>query len=206
MILCMQVFKNTWRSFTMGVNNLMGETFWQMLQGLDDVTKIFFLSMLPVTELRATIPLALALNIPLKETFISAYLGNILPVPFIFLLLEPLRRRWQLLAAFVEWCYRRTEHNRSNIEKYGPWGLFIFVAVPLPGTGVWSGSLVAIILRLSFWPSLIAIIGGALLAAVLVTLATVGILKLANLFSWLFAGILLALFIVWQRLIKRKKY
>jgi len=163
--------------------------------------------MLPVTELRATIPLAIALGIPLNKAFVAAYLGNIIPAPFILLLLEPFYRRWRFLANFVNWSFRRTSRNRTRIEKYGLWGLFFFIAVPLPGTGVWTGSLLASIFRLPFWPSLVAITAGAFLAAVLVSLAAMGIFKLANLFSWVAVFILLlAVLLLRWFLSSKKKY
>ncbi|NLW06392.1 MAG: small multi-drug export protein [Clostridia bacterium] len=175
----------------------MAETLWQALQGLDNLVKVFLLSMLPVTELRATIPLAVALEIPLEKAFIAAYLGNILPAPFILLLLEPLSRHWRFLANIVNWSYRRSARNRTQIEKYGPWGLLLFVAIPLPATGVWTGSLIASLLRLPFFTSLLAIAGGALVAAILVSLATIGIFKLASVLSWLAIAALILLLVIW---------
>lgn len=183
----------------------MAETLWQALQGLDNLVKVFLLSMLPVTELRATIPLAVALEIPLEKAFIAAYLGNILPAPFILLLLEPLSRHWRFLASIANWSFQRSARNRAQIEKYGPWGLLIFVAIPLPATGVWTGSLLASLLHLPFFPSLLAIISGAFLAAVLVSLATLGLFKLAGLFSWLAIAGLLLLLILWRWLRQQRQ-
>lgn len=181
----------------------MAEMIWEAFKGLDDFIKVFLLSMFPVTELRVTLPMAMALGMPFYKAFIAAYLGNILPVPFILLLLEPLSSRLPFFANFVSRVSVRSGRQREKIEKYGLWGLLFFVAVPLPVTGVWTGSLFASVLRLPFWPSLAVIWTGAFLAAVVVSLAAHGVLTLAGYSSWF--TVIVILFILIYLVLRKKR-
>ncbi|MEW6524952.1 MAG: small multi-drug export protein [Bacillota bacterium] len=133
---------------------------------------VLWVATLPVVELRGAIPLGISLGMPPLEAFFLGVVGNLMPVPALLLLLEPACRsirRWRPVRRLFD---RVLERNRSRSEKLRRWGLVglgLFVAIPLPTTGVWSGSLVASMMGLKFWPSMIALSAGALVAGALVT-------------------------------------
>lgn len=128
------------------------------------------MSMLPVLEVKAAIPMGLAMGLPLWETFFIALLGSCIPVPFILLLLRP----------FFHWCKGRPFFHRlaeklegrfqkksSGVRRYSLLGLFLFVAIPLPTTGVWTGSGIAAMLDLRIRHALPIIVAGNAVAALL---------------------------------------
>ena len=150
--------------------------------------------MVPIIELRGALPIgegiaASALGVaisdlPLAQNLLiifAAILGNLLPIPFILILLQKVLnwlRDKKYTKKFVAWLEKKVEKNRSKIDKYGYVGLYILVAIPLPGTGAWTGALVASCLEMQKKKSLIAIIFGVLTAAVIVLIATYGVSKL----------------------------
>ena len=138
-------------------------------------------SMVPVLELRGAIPLGLSLGLDPLPCYIAAVIGNMIPVPFILLFLRAvfkyLRKypRWDRLIGKIE------EHGRGKgdlVLKYRFWGLLILVAVPLPGTGAWTGALVAALLEIRLKRALPAIFLGVLVAGAVVLAASMGVLKL----------------------------
>ncbi|MFZ5817588.1 MAG: COG2426 family protein [Bacillota bacterium] len=134
---------------------------------------VLIVAALPLIELRGAIPIGVALGLPALEVFLLAMLGNMAPVPLILLLLGPVRRwanRWPLVGPVLRWAEERAWKRRAQVEKYGFWGLVAFVGVPLPGTGAWTGSLVAVLLEMRFWPALLANLLGVLIAGVLIAL------------------------------------
>lgn len=137
---------------------------------------ILFLSMMPVTELRASIPIGiLVLKETVKATFLFSVLGNILPITPIYFLLEPISKKFsktKYMQRFFEWLYRRAKKHSEIVEKYEFWGLMIFVAIPLPGTGAWTGAVVASLLRMRFIPAFLSVALGVVIAAVIVTALT----------------------------------
>ncbi|HIP25299.1 MAG TPA: ligand-binding protein SH3 [Archaeoglobus profundus] len=138
---------------------------------------------MPLSELRGGIPLALYLGYSPLESYVLAVLGNIIPVPFILLLLDKIKN---IKIKFISKIYlattTRIEKQRSVIEKYGYVGLMLFVAVPLPITGAWTGSFLAFLLGLNKLKSFLAISVGVSLAGVIVTLTSIGVLQIINLF------------------------
>ena len=140
---------------------------------------VFFVSMLPIIELRGAIPIALGFGIHPVVAFTVAIIGNLLPIPFILILIrkvcEWMKTRPKLfkIPLFLE---KKVEQKRDKVEKYGKWGLFIFVAIPLPGTGAWTGALIASFLNFKFKDSIIAIIGGVLTAGVIMSVFSYGLL------------------------------
>lgn len=111
---------------------------------------VFFVSMLPVLELKAAIPLGLTLGLPLWQTFLIALAGSTLPVPFLLLFLRPLfqwMRRYSRFAKFAAWFDARTRKKTDSLLRryrgFNLLGLFLFVAIPLPTTGIWTGSAIA---------------------------------------------------------------
>lgn len=142
---------------------------------------VFFCSMIPIIELRGAIPLGAALGLPWWQNFIICFLGNLLPVPFILLLINRVirwfsRSRVKFLNKFANWLLQKAEKNRDKIEKYGFWGVAIFVGIPLPMTGAWTGSLVAAVIDLKFWKALLSAIIGVIMAGVIMSLISYGVI------------------------------
>lgn len=137
----------------------------------DQILSVVGTACLPVVELKGAIPTGLLLGLPLWETFLWAYIGSILPVPFILRFTQPVMahlRQTKQFKRFAHWLEARTMRKSSTIRKYSLVGLFIFVAIPLPTTGVWSGALLASFFGLKLWPSFLMIIAGNLIAGLLV--------------------------------------
>jgi uncharacterized membrane protein len=148
---------------------------------LNNLIKITFLAALPVTELRGAIPIGLNFyNLPVLPTYIFAVLGNIVPALFLLKYLKPfseLLRQWNIFELFFSWLFKRTGKYEKKYEKYGALFLFFFVAIPLPGTGVWTGSVAAFLFGIRFWYALATMTAGVACAGVIITLANLGILS-----------------------------
>lgn len=148
---------------------------------INDGLRIALLSTLPITELRGAIPLALTIyKMPVFPTYIFAVLGNIVPAIFLLLYLKPFSDflcRWCLFNMFFEWLFKRTRRHEEKYEKYGALFLLFFVAIPLPGTGAWTGSVAAFVFGIRFWYAFPTIVGGVMIAGIIVTLASLGIIN-----------------------------
>jgi uncharacterized membrane protein len=133
-------------------------------------------SMLPVVELRGGIPFGVAAGLSMPVAFLAAFIGNMIPVPFLILftrrILGFLRQHVPVFRGFVDWLGRRAEKNTELVLKYRFWGLFVLVAIPLPGTGAWTGSLVAAVLDMRLSRAVPAITAGVLTAGAIITLLT----------------------------------
>ena len=144
----------------------------------------FFLSMLPVFELRLSIPVAMKVfQMPVVKAFLISWVGNIVPILPIIFLLEPIRKllsKIKFIEKFFDWLYKRTIKKSKNVIKYGAIGLSLFVAIPLPITGAWTGSIAAIIFDIKPKYALPAIILGVTLAGIIVTIL---VLVVPHLFS-----------------------
>ena len=140
---------------------------------------VFFCSMLPVIELRGAIPMAFALGLPWWQAYLISVLGNLLPVPFILLLIN-LVIKWMssskvtFFNKIANFLLKKVEKNRERIEKYSFWGLCLFVAIPLPATGAWTGSLVAAVIGMKPLKAFLSAVIGVLIAGVVVTLIVYG--------------------------------
>jgi uncharacterized membrane protein len=148
-----------------------------LLGGLPHWLLLIILSMVPFTELRATIPLGiLEYHIDPVTTFVLCVAGNMVPVPFILLLfhkVEEFLRRFGFFNRLFDRLFDRTIRRADrSIRRYEELGLFAFVAIPLPFTGAWTGSLIAYLFDLDFRMSLIVIFAGVLAAGVAVTTIT----------------------------------
>jgi uncharacterized membrane protein len=145
----------------------------------------FVISMLPIFELRGALPYALTLGkLPLAQAFPIAVLGNMVPIPFIMFLLEPGTRLVSRVAPgkrFVDWLFARTRARSEKVRKYETLGLILFVAIPLPVTGAWTGALAAHLCGLKKGRSLLAITCGVCIAGIVVSLATIGVKEIAAL-------------------------
>lgn len=136
------------------------------------------IAMLPISELRGAIPIAVGVyGIKPLDAFILSVTGNMIPVIPLLLFLEPVSnflRRWNFWDRFFTWLFGRTHRNHSEtFEKYGTLALAVFVAVPLPMTGAWSGCAAAFVFGIKFRNALLAITSGVIAAGVIVTLLTV---------------------------------
>lgn len=140
---------------------------------------VFFCSMLPIIELRGSIPMAFAFGLPWWQAFIISVVGNLLPVPFILLLIN-IVIKWmanskiKFFNKIANFLLEKVEKNRERIEKYSFWGLCLFVAIPLPATGAWTGSLVAAVIGMKPLKAFLSAVIGVLIAGVVVTLIVYG--------------------------------
>ena len=155
---------------------------------IKDFLYIFLISMVPIVELRGAIPVAVAMGLPTIPTFITCIIGNMLPVPFIFFFARKILE-WgkdkKVIGKFFTWCLQKGEKGGAKLtEKAGHgiyWALLLFVGIPLPGTGAWTGTLAASFLDLDFKKSVIAVIGGVLLAGIIMFVASYGVVGGVNL-------------------------
>ncbi len=138
--------------------------------GINKALAVFIVSMMPVVELRGAIPFGVSLGMDWREVYLISVLGNMLPVPFIILFFRPLIEYFEktkLFGKIASKLRRRTNAKIEGLNKYKMLGLFIFVAIPLPGTGAWTGAAIAGLLKMrikhSFWP----IFAGVAVAGVL---------------------------------------
>lgn len=167
--------------------------------------QVFIFSAVPLTELRVTIPLALAYGMAPVKAYILAVLGNLLPVIPALLLLDPLSRllvRYPLIDRLFRKILARSRRKGAQVQKYGVIGLLLFVALPLPMTGAWTGIILAWLLGLDFWPAVLAIGLGVMVAGVIMTLASLGVIKVAVMYDLSTAFFILAaamLLFVWLR-------
>ena len=153
---------------------------------------VFFVSMLPLIELRGAIPYAVAYNLPLFNSYIIAILGNMLPVPFIFFFARKVLEwgknvSFVPFAKFCKFCIEKGEKGKEKLLSSSKNGVYIalllFVGIPLPGTGAWTGTLAASFLDLDFKKSVLAVIGGVILAGIIMGLLSSGVLGAFSLFK-----------------------
>lgn len=142
---------------------------------------VFVTAMTPVLELRAAIPLGLSMGLPIAETFILSVVGNLLPVPFLILFSRPVIKWFKRFKIF-ERILSRIEMNATkkahSIRKYIALGVFLFVAIPLPGTGAWTGSLVSALLDLRLKFAVPIILAGIIAAGIIVSLLSTGVIHI----------------------------
>ena len=140
---------------------------------------VFICSMLPIIELRGAIPMAFAMGLPWWQAYLISVVGNLLPVPFILLLIN-IVIKWmasskvKFFNKIANFLLERVEKKRDRIEKYSFWGLCFFIAVPLPVTGAWTGSLVAAVIGMKPWKAFLSALLGVLIAGAVVTLIVYG--------------------------------
>lgn len=144
----------------------------------------FIISMIPVIELRGAIPIGVSLGLSHAEAMGISIIGNMLPVPFIILFIRPIFR-WMTrksgkLARLAEKLETKAEGKWDKIHRYQFFALTIFVAIPLPGTGAWSGALIAAVMNMRLRNALPSILLGVLIAGVLVSGITYGFTSIFN--------------------------
>ena len=144
---------------------------------------VLLISMVPLIEIRGAIPYAVLWGLPLVPSIIVAVIGNMIPVPIIFLFARKVLE-WgkdkKVIGPFFTWCLQKGEKGGRKLEEKAGrglyWALFLFVGIPLPGTGAWTGMLAASILDMDFKKSTLAALGGVLLAgAIMLTASLLGL-------------------------------
>ena len=138
----------------------------------------FFVSMVPVIEMRGAIPIGVGMGLPFWAVIFVSIIGNLVPVPFIIIFIKKifawLRTKSEKLNGLVTRLEKRAESKSATVQKYAFWGLFVLVAIPLPGTGAWTGALVAAMLEMPLKKAFPAIMLGVLGAGAIVAFVTYG--------------------------------
>lgn len=153
--------------------------FVDLFNGLDKNLIIFIISLLPILELRGGLIAASLLSLPFVSSFVICFVGNILPIPLILLFLNKifaLLRKNNTIKILVDKLEKRSLDKSLQIKKYQYLGLFLFVAIPLPGTGAWTGSMIASLMGMDRWKSFIVISFGVLVAGIIMSIFSYGIL------------------------------
>ena len=143
---------------------------------------VFLISMVPLIEIRGAVPYAVGFELPLVPSYIVAIIGNMVPVPFIFLFARRILE-WgkdkKVIGKFFTWCLEKGEKGGKKLEEKAGRGLYIalllFVGIPLPGTGAWTGTRAASMLNMDFKKSTFAVLAGVLLAGTIMLLASLGV-------------------------------
>ena len=185
------------------------------MAGLPIVVKffiVFFVSMVPIVELRGAIPIAESLNLNIFLYYPIAIIGNMLPVPIIYWFARKVLE-WgkdkKFIGKFFTWCLTKGEKGGENLKASAGnngifWALLIFVGIPLPGTGAWTGTLAASFLKLDFKTSITAVSLGVILAGIIMSLGS----KIVSIFGW--AGVIaliavIVAIIIISIIVKKKK-
>ena len=143
---------------------------------------IFLVSMVPLIELRGAVPIAVGMNLPLLPSYIVCILGNMLPVPFIFFFARKVLE-WgcdkPVIGKFFTFCLEKGHKGGEKLKEKAGRGLFValllFVGIPLPGTGAWTGTLAASILDMDFKQSVTAVMLGVVLAGIIMGIVSAGV-------------------------------
>ncbi len=185
------------------------------MAGLPMVVKyliVFFVSMVPIVELRGAIPIAESLNLNIFLYYPIAIIGNMLPVPIIYWFARKVLE-WgkdkKFIGKFFSWCLTKGEKGGEKLKASAGnngifWALLIFVGIPLPGTGAWTGTLAASFLKLDFKTSITAVSLGVILAGIIMSLGS----KIVSIFGW--AGVIaliavIVAIIIISVIVKKKK-
>ena len=143
----------------------------ELLNLLTTELRVLLVSMLPIIELRGAIPVGMALGMSSTHAFITCFIGSMIPVPILLFGIRPVfhwLKQTELFNKIIHKLIHRTLNKSRYVEKYGFWGLLLFVAIPLPGTGVWSGTLAAVLLDIRFKKAFPAILIGNFIAGVVI--------------------------------------
>ena len=143
----------------------------ELLDFLSIELTVMLTAALPIIELRGAIPVGISLGLSPLHSAIISFIGSMIPVPFILFSIRPIFNYLKKTKTFNKLIHKITDRSMDGsgkIQKYGVWGLLLFVAIPLPGTGVWSGSLAAALLDMRFKWAFPAIFVGNMIAAILI--------------------------------------
>ena len=147
---------------------------------------VFLISMVPIVELRGAIPIGVgAYNLPVLTTFIICIIGNMIPVPFIFLFARKVLEWGQekpYIGPLFKWFIKKGHKGGQKLQSKAGRGLyyalFLFVGIPIPGTGAWTGTLAASILDLDFKKTVFSVLGGVLLAGIIMAVSSYGLFEI----------------------------
>lgn len=155
--------------------NFMIETFGGVISR---EVLVFIVSMMPILELRGGIICGYALGMELLPTFIIAFIGNILPIPFILIFIKFIFKTLKKtrLRGLIEKAEQKAFKKSDSIQKYAYWGLLLFVGIPLPGTGAWTGALIASLLEMDIKKSFLTITIGVIMAGIIIATLSYGLL------------------------------
>ena len=140
---------------------------------------VFIISLMPILELRGGLIAASLLKIPPIPAYIVSIVGNLIPIPLILWFLDSIfgfMKKHKILVKFIDFCERKGNEKKGQIERLGFWGLVLFVGVPLPGTGAWTGCLIATLLRMDKKKAFLAAILGVLMASVIMMIVSYGVI------------------------------
>lgn len=140
---------------------------------------IFIISMIPILELRGGLIAASLLKVPITAAVPICIIGNVIPVPFILLFIRQIfkwLRNVKLIGPVIQRLEKRAMGKSDSIKKYEFWGLVLFVGVPLPGTGAWTGSLIAALLEVDFKKAILAVLLGIAMATIIMSVVSYGLL------------------------------
>lgn len=138
---------------------------------------VFFCSLLPIIECRGAVPMGAIFGLPWWQTMLFSIVGNILPVPFILLFIRKMLRWMQhckikFFNRISNWLNAKVEKHKDKIEKYSYWGVMLFVALPVPGTGAWTGTLIASVLEMEPKKTFLAAFAGVIIATTIMTVVS----------------------------------
>ena len=163
----------------------MQESIFQFFNFAGEEFALFLVSMIPLVELRGAVILGAGMGVPWYFTFLISLVGNLLPIPFLILLgrkIIELLKKVKFLSKLTYWYENKLLKKMDQVTKYEKLGLFLFVAIPLPGTGAWSGALIAALLNMRLKNSFPPIALGVLAADVIMTVASYGLFNFISLF------------------------
>lgn len=160
-------------------------TFLNIFSGLEAIPfgkelLVFMISLMPILELRGGLIAAALLDINPVVSYIISIIGNVLPVPFILWFINSIlkwMRNSKHFSGIANWLDEKVEKHKSQIEKYGFWGLVLFVGIPLPGTGAWTGCLIAAVLNMDKKKAFLAAMLGIFMASIIMMILSFGLLK-----------------------------
>ena len=135
--------------------------------------------MIPIIELRGSIPVGFVMGLPWYASLVCSIIGNMLPVPVILLFVVKVfefMKKHNILTKFVNKMEQKAMNRSEKVSKGEFWGLMLFVAIPLPGTGAWTGALIAALLKMNRRDSFLSILLGVTIAGTIITLGTYGVL------------------------------
>ena len=141
---------------------------------------VYIISLMPILELRGGLLAAALLGLEPLPSYIISIIGNVLPVPFILLLITKIlawmkNSKIKFFNKVANWLDEKVEKHKGQIEKYGYWGVVLFVGIPLPGTGAWTGSLIASVLNMDRKKTFIAVLVGIVMASIIMMILSFGV-------------------------------
>lgn len=161
---------------------------FDFLKNISNEVYVFIVSMFPIVELRGAIPLGAAMGMNIFENYFLSVFGNLLPIPFILIFIKKIIEwmsvsKIKIFNKIANALIAKAEKRSGKVDKASLWGLFLFVAIPLPGTGAWTGALIAALMNMRFRKSFLSIVAGVLVAGLIMSLASYGVVSFLKIFA-----------------------